>query len=98
MGEGKTICLSFCLIVNPAIRSNVIIQFRVWFVCPSVYQFVYCLSMCPSIRPSVKCKSACMRIQVADLCYSVGLYVFFSFVGPSIHPVCRRSVSLNAIF
>ena len=59
VGEGKTFCLSFYLIVNPPIRSNVIIQF---FMFLSVYQFVYCLFMCPSIRPSVKCKSACVRI------------------------------------
>ena len=61
MGEGKTICRSFWLIVNPPIRSSVIIQFYVYF-CLSVYQFVYCLSMCLSIRPSVKYKSFFMGI------------------------------------
>ena len=51
MDKGKTICLSFYLIVNPPIRTNVTIQFSVCFS-PSVYQIVNCMSMCPSVRLS----------------------------------------------
>ena len=92
---GKGICLSFYLIVDPPIRTNVNIQFCLCFS-PSVNQIVYCLSV------SVRLLSVCVfKLQIVLLlvCYSIGLYDFFSFVRPSdrpsVHPSCRRSVSLS---
>ena len=72
------------------------------------YSFVY-VSVCLStssyivylcVRPSVRLLSVRPPVWVYKkqiVCFSIGLYVFFSFVGPfdrpPIHPSCRRSVS-----
>ena len=103
MGKGKTICLSFYLIVNPPIRTNVTIQFLCMFlsVCQpdrilSVYVFVRLLSVSPPVCVFKQ------QIVLLLVCYSIGLYDFFSFVRPfdrpSVHPSCCRSVGLNEIF
>ena len=51
MGKGKTICLSFDLIVNPPIRTNVTIQFCVCLPdrILSVYVSVRLLSVSPPV-------------------------------------------------
>ena len=85
---GKGICLSFYLIVDPPIRTNVNIQLCLCFS-PSVSQIVYCLSV------SVRLLSVCVfKLQIVLLlvCYSIGLYDFFSFVRSSVRPPVLSSV------
>ena len=62
----------------------------------SVYVSVHLLSVSPPVCIFKQ------QIELVLVCYSIGMYDFFSFVRPfdrpSVHPSCRRSVSLNAIF
>ena len=101
-GEDKTICLSFYLIVNPPIRTNVTTVLCMFLsVCQpdrilSVYVSVRLLSVSPPVCVFKQ------QIVLVLVCYSIGLYDFFSsvrpFDRPSVHPSCRRSVSLNVNF
>ena len=77
VGEGKTIYLSLCLIVNPPNY-----KFCVCF-CPSV-----CL--CPCVRLLSASPPVCVfKSQI--VCYSIGLYVFLlSFIRPSVLSSVRQ--------
>ena len=72
-------------------------KYTVLFMFLSVCQPDRILSVC--VRPSVKCCVFKLQIVLLLVCYSIGLYDFFSFVRPSdrpsVHPSCRRSVSLS---
>ena len=84
-------CLSVC---QPDRILSVYVSVRLLSVrISSVYVSVRLLSVSPPV--------CVFKWQIVLVCYSIGLYDFFSFVRPSdrpsVHPSCRGSVSLSLI-
>ena len=88
MGKGKTTCLSFYLIVNPPIRTNVTIKFCVW-ISPSVYQVYVSVRLLSVSLPVCVFKKQNVLVLV---CYSIGVYDFF--FRSSVRPIVRPSTRL----
>ena len=95
VGVGKSICqtvlLFYGLSVHP-FKCNYTVLCMFQSECLSTGLSIVYVSLRPCVRPS-----ACMHIFVILFNYSIGLYVFFSFIRPSDSPsVLSSSISMNA--